>query len=65
MRAFIKGVKTICNHVRKRNELSGARMRTPVQHEGSDPTVPEDVLEDHGAGRRDTDMARLEGQDAW
>jgi len=40
-------------------------MRTPVQHEGSDPTVPEDVLEDHGAGRRDTDMARLEGQDAW
>ena len=25
----------------------------------------EDVLEDHGAGRRDTDMARSEGQDAW
>lgn len=56
--------KPYVNHVIRRHELSGARIRTPLQRQGSDAAVPEDVPEDYGTDREDADLAGCEGQDA-
>ena len=61
---FILETETLCYHVRKWHELSGALIRTPLQHEGSDDAVPQDVPEDHRVGGGDANLAGSEGQDA-